>query len=331
METLYLIAGLIILIVGIIDFMWTTLWVDGGAGPIIKQVSKLFWKTIKKVSQRNHGFLSLSGPLLLSLTLFIWISMIWLGWTLIFAGSADAIIHSEGDGPLAWSERFYFTGFLIFTLGVGDYFPLQGIWQIVSILASGTGLLFITLGVTYILNVLEAVTNKRSFADSVTGLADCGSELVINAWNGKDYHDFDLLLDSLSSQLSTLTAQHKAYPVLHYYYAESQDEDLPSALAIFDEALTIIHLGSPEDVKPNKLLMKEARSSVGSYLDTLTRAFIRPADDAPEIAALHKLNAAGIPTVAEKEFQIGLQELDDRRKELAGLIKENGHDWPHEK
>ncbi|HSI68534.1 MAG TPA: potassium channel family protein [Planococcus sp. (in: firmicutes)] len=331
MESLYLVLGLIILVIGIIDFMWTTLWVDGGAGPITKNVSKLFWKTLKKISQRNHGFLSLSGPLLLSLTLFIWISMIWLGWTLIFAGSADAIINSEGEGPLAWSERFYYTGFLIFTLGVGDYYPLNGIWQIVSIFASGTGLLFITLGVTYILNVLEAVTNKRAFADSITGLADCGSELAINAWNGKDYHDFDLLLDSLSSQLSILTAQHKAYPVLHYYYAQSQDEDLPSALAIFDEALTLIHLSSPENVKPNKLLLKEARSSVESYLDTLTAAFIMPAEEVPEIATLQKLNAADVPTVAEEAFQKGLHELDERRKKLLALIEENGHDWPAEK
>lgn len=331
MEIIYLLLGLLILIAGIIDFVWTTLWVDGGAGPISKNVSNLFWKTLKGISQGQDRLLSLSGPLLLLLTLLIWITMIWTGWTLIFAGDPGAVINTEGEGPLSWSERFYFSGFLIFTLGVGDYIPLEGFWQVLSIIASGTGLLFITLGVTYVLNVLEAVTNKRVLADSVTGLADNGSDLVISAWNGKDYHNFDLLLNTLSSQLSVLTAQHKAYPVLHFYYSESKDKDLPTALAIFDEALTIIHLSSPEEVKPNKLLLMDARSSVEKYLDTLTGAFISPAEHVPPMDDLDKLTEAGIPTVSREAFHKGLKDLDERRKKLLGLIEGNGHDWPIDK
>ncbi|XVH33461.1 ion channel (plasmid) [Haloferacaceae archaeon DSL9] len=45
----------------------------------------------------------------------------------------------------------YFTGYTIFTLGNGDFYPTAANWQVTTVLTSASGLLLITLIVTYVL------------------------------------------------------------------------------------------------------------------------------------------------------------------------------------
>lgn len=182
----------------------------------------------------------MGGPLILIATLLTWILLFWTGWTLLFAADPGSLIDTNDSFPLSWWERWYVTGFLLFTLGVGDYVMKEGIWQILAIFNAASGLVFITLGVTYILSVLEAVTQKRAFAESVRGMGESVTEVMTDSWNGKDFHDIDLLLNSFSSQLSTLTSLHNAYPILHYYQTSKRDEELSVAVATLDEALTVL-------------------------------------------------------------------------------------------
>lgn len=55
-------------------------------------------------------------------------------------------------------------------------------------------MLFITLIVTYILSVLDAVTQKRSFAMGVSGLGKQGTETVKKGWNrdNEELREIDL-------------------------------------------------------------------------------------------------------------------------------------------
>ncbi|ETP69393.1 two pore domain potassium channel family protein [Planococcus glaciei] len=328
MSEIYIIIGALLLLLGIMDFIWTTLWVDGGAGPLTEHLSHALWKVLWKMSRNYPKILSLSGPLILSMTLLMWIVLLWTGWTFVFAGNDQAIIHAQDKSPATWPERIYFTGYLIFTLGNGDFSPQGTVWQIATVCATGTGMLFITLGVTYLLSVLGAVTQKRAFAESVYGAGKTSAELVKNSWNGHNFHNVDFLLSKYSSQLSSITAQHKAYPILHHYYAEDKKEAVPLAVTILDEALTIFFYGIQLESQPNRLLVMEARSSIKSYLDTLYSAKIKPSNEVPPYSDLEELHNEGFPTVTKQEFLDSLEELEDRRKKLLGIIQYNALQWP---
>ena len=328
MEIVYLIVGIALIVLCIIDFTWTTLWIDGGAGPVTDRLSSLVWKTVKALVGDHSKSLSLTGPFVLSATLAMWIAMLWAGWTLIFAGLADSISPSSGTDPISWFDRIYYAGYLIFTLGNGDFTPKEGIWQIVSVLATGTGMLFITLGVTYLISILSAVTVKRSFASSIHGLGDTAEELAESAWNGDDFHDFDLLLATYSEQLGSLTAQHIAYPVLHYYHAVSNESAMPTAVAVLDETLSLIKFSVPNEHHPNRLLLKNARSSVQHYLETLNQSFYRPSEQSPSLPDFDFLRESGIPLVPEKDYLKAYEELEQRRKKLLGVIEADERLWP---
>lgn len=328
MDIVYLIAGIVLIVLCIVDFTWTTLWIDGGAGPVTDRLSSLVWITVKAIVGGHSKSLSLTGPFVLSATLAMWIFMLWGGWTLVFAGLADSISPSQGTDPISWFDRIYYAGYLIFTLGNGDFSPKEGIWQITSILATGTGMLFITLGVTYLISILSAVTVKRSFASSIHGLGETAEELVESAWNGDDFHDFDLLLVTYSEQIGSLTAQHIAYPVLHYYHAVSKESAMPTAIVILDETLSLIKFIVPVEHHPNRLLLKNARSSVQHYLDTLNKSFYRPSEHSPSLPDFDFLRQSGIPLMPEKDYLKAYQELEQRRKKLLGIIEADERPWP---
>lgn len=328
MTEIYAILGIILLLLVIIDFSWTTLWPDGGAGPVTKRVSLLLWVLLRWLSGGRSSIISLAGPIILVATLLTWILLFWTGWTLLFAADPTSIIDTNDNNPISWAERWYVTGYLLFTLGVGDYIMKEGIWQILAVLTAASGLIFITLGVTYILSVLGAVTQKRSFAESVRGIGVNVTEIASNSWNGKNFDDINLLLNTFSAQLSVLTSQHNAYPILHYYHSSKRQQELAVSVATLDETLTVFKFGIKEGYGPNKLLVNEARSTIDSFITTLRSGYISPAEMAPPPPDLDTMREKGLPVVSTETFLNSLEDLSDRRKALLGSLRDNSRQWP---
>lgn len=326
MDLLYLIVGMVIITFTLTDFIWTTLWVDGGAGPLTRTLTTAYW-TLHKQASRNHSTLmSLAGPMILVFTLATWIFLLWAGWTFIFA-SSGMIVDTKDGGPLSWLEYAYFAGYLIFTLGNGEFAPDDGIWQIVTIFATGTGMLFITFGVTYLLQVLSAVSEKRSLASSISGIAKDPASFVNASWNGKNFDNLDLLLDTFANELSHSVSQYNAYPVLHYYRSSTHDRSLPVNIVVLDESLTFLQYGIPNEIQPNTLLMQELSSTITSYLDTLHSSSIDASAVLPPHQVLATLDKA-IPTVEPESYATAIESLEWRRRKLLGLLEMTGEQWP---
>ncbi|KYH24855.1 Ion channel [Halalkalicoccus paucihalophilus] len=328
MKWLFLAIGIVLLVSAASDLLWTTLWVEGGAGPLTSRLMAWTWRVFRRVCRQNSRALALAGPVIFVLTLLVWITLLWGGWTLVFAGGESTVIDTMNRGPISWSDRLYFAGYTMFTLGNGDFVPREGIWQFVTVLATGSGMLVVTLTVSYTLSVLDAVTQKRSFASGVTGLGTHSNALVRTAWDGEGFSGLDLPLDTYVSQLNTLTSNHKAYPVLHYFYSQRAEQSPVVAIAALDEALTIFCFGISKEYRPNNVIVTNARSSVQSYLETLHSAFIHPADEAPPPPDLGPLRESGLPTTTNEAFLAELETLTNRRRTLLGLINSDARQWP---
>jgi hypothetical protein len=326
---MYLISGILVLILVAIDILWTSIWVDGGGGLLSRRLGKACWYLLRKISRDNSKVLRLAGPLILSLTLVMWILFLWIGWTLVFTADAGSILLSQNKTPIAsWTERIYFVGFTLFTLGIGDYIPKKGIWQLFTTIATGSGMLFITLSVSYVVSVVSGVVQKRTFAKSITGQGMDWVLIVKRSWDGSSFNNIDLFLKDLSSQLTGLTQQHKAYPILHYYHTQDKEQSSAVAVAIFDEALTVYEYGVEEEYKPNQVWIQEARSSVEDYLDTLHKVFFQSAPSTPPPMDLDPLRVMGLPVKSSQEFNIVLSDLVKRREKLLGLVEADAWYWP---
>ncbi|WP_265112193.1 potassium channel family protein [Halosolutus halophilus] len=328
MRPLYLVAGIGLLVLVIVDIIWTTLWVDGGSGPVSGRLTSGVWQGLRAVSRKHNRTLSLAGPLILTLTLATWIGLLWVGWTFVFASHPYALVSTRSGAVADWSGRFYYVAYTMFTDGNGDYTPLGDVWEIASALTTATGMAFVTLGVSYVLTVLGAVSDKRSFANTVTGLGGRSEAFVRTAWTGEDYRGADLSLETLASELGTLAEQHKSYPILHYYHSEQSDRASAVAVPILDEALTLYRHGVPDGHGPDPMLVEAARSSTQDYLETLDTAFIEPADEVPPPPELDRLREEGIPTVDDEAFADALADLTERRRRLLGVVEGDAWEWP---
>ena len=327
MNLAYLSLGVLLLAVMVVDLLWTTLWIEGGAGPMTTRLMRWTWKALRRVGSRNSWALSLIGPFVLVLTTLTWVALMWAGWTLIFASPEATLIDTLSSRPITWADRIYFTGYTVFTLGIGDYAPRDGVWQIATALAAGGGMLFLTLSITYILSVLDAVSQKRAFAGGVTGLGERSEAVVRAGWDGESFDSLDVPLDTFASELDTLTANHKAYPILHYFYTAQADKASPVAVAVLDDALTLLRSGVAESARPARAPVRSARASVDDYLDLLD-SMVDPQDHEPPAPDVESLRDDGVPTVPPDEFEKSLDELGERRRRLLAIVEFDARRWP---
>jgi hypothetical protein len=195
-------------------------------------------------------------------------------------------------------------------------------------LATVSGMLFITLSVTYLLNVLNAVTQKRSFASGVSGLGKHGTEILLTSWNGEEFEGLELPLNTFTTQLNMLTSNHKAYPIFHYFHDKQSGVSPIVSVTILDETLSLLEFGITNQSKPSDTILKNARSSVESYLETLQNSYIEPADRSPPSPNLDTLRENELPTVSDEEFTAALADIDTRRRTLLGLVESDERVWP---
>jgi hypothetical protein len=329
MNWLVLTLGAAIILVATLDPLWTTIWVDGHAGPLTRRYGHAVDRLLVNVIPHdNHRLLSLSGPVVLFASVLFWALLVWTGWVVLFSADPNALLDPHTKVRATLAGRIYFTGYTMFTLGNGDFAPQGGFWQIASSLASLSGLFLLTLSVTYVLAVIEAVVAMRSFASQVWALGHSPEELVANCWNGQAFPAVELQILSLTEQLNAVSEQHQAYPMLHFYHEERLPQSLSVNLASFDDALTIWEFLMPPDVRPAPAVLRCARDSVREFLHGLHDAQIEESPNEPPWIDLARLRDAGIPVLGYDALDRGGSDLDVRRRHLLAFVEEERRDWP---
>lgn len=327
MEWLYATAGTLLVVAAIVDAVAHTIALRGG-GPAAKRLGSLLWRFIL-LSQNRPWFPRLAaaaGPIILLCTFLLWSLMLWGGWALIFSSDHSAIVNStDGTAAGAW-DRLYYAGFVLTTLGIGDYVPRGSLFQALSVIAAGMGFFLITLFVTYVLSVVSAVTFKRALAFDILSLARTPEQLVIRSWQDGRFRSLEQYFLNVSRDLVTLSQQHLAYPALHFFRSVDTTGSPGVAVAVLDEALTLIEHGVAPEHRPNPLLLRAVRDSIRQLADTVTSSDHHGLD-APPLPNFAALQAAGIPTISEDEFRQQLQGLAERRSMLNALLHYDGRSW----
>ena len=329
MNVLLLILGILLTLWGLMEGLWTTIWVDGNSAPFTSRLTTAIWKLFRMlINSKHHKALSLAGPIILLLTVISWIVFLWFGWALLFYAVPESILVKSTNSSPDFSDCLWYVAYTMFTVGNGDFVPQGDVWQVLSSLVAFTGMGMVTLSITYVLQVVSAVANKRAFSSQITSIGKTPEEFVKKQWTGDGFGAIELQLNSLSGQLSTLSEQHLAFPILHYYHAARIEKSQDVAIAILDDALTLIELGVEEKYQPAETILSSTRQTVDSFLTTVKMAFIKPAKDIPQPPDISSLTSKEIPLIPEQEFYKKLEKEKDRRKLILGLINSGAWQWP---
>ncbi|WCO68217.1 potassium channel family protein [Iamia majanohamensis] len=236
MTYLLILAGIAVLVVVTLDQMATILATGRTSGSLVPRLTSVVWRAALGLHHRwpSHRRLSVVGIAMLVAAPALWATGLWVGWSLIAASDGEAVVEAETGASASLAARVYFAGFNLFTLGLGDVRPGSDGWRLVAVLASFMGLAMITLGVSYLVPVVSAATERRHLARALRQLGRTPEEMLAHE---------ELLVDELVAARSTMalvTEQHLTHPVLRYYHAVEESLSLAVRTVATWEALEVL-------------------------------------------------------------------------------------------
>ena len=216
MNWIALVAGLCVLAVTTADFVYTTISAHG-VGPLTKLTAGGAFRAWKAITPRHPGERTqlLTGPLCMCAVALGWMIGTALGWYLVFNFQNGALLVD--DSAANWTHTLAFIGHSISTAGSANAKTGGPVWDMVGALAAVSGMIVLTLSVSFILNVMNTVANGRAFATLVHS-ADPGQR-----------DNVSLFLPSLAQLVSSI----KAVPVALCYTAGKPDQRTTDALVHF--------------------------------------------------------------------------------------------------
>ena len=322
MSAVLAVVGVAIVVVTVVDALWTVLWSDAGAGPLSGAVTRAVARVERTVVGGHRRLRSAAGPVALVAIAALWGALLLVGLSLVVQAMPDGIRTSDTGRPAGATERIYYVGYTLFTLGNGGFSPHGFGAQLLTVAMTATGMVMITLAVSYLLPVVGASATSRSFASSVLALGDTPEEVVVAAWDG-DRIALDHQLRAFSSELSVLAEQHLAYPVLHLFHSSQTASSAPLAVAVLDDVLLLLDAVDPR-VAPSQPARRQLRTSIDRYARSFGAARSL-GDEPPPPPSVAPLREAGIPVALDDDAVRHLgREHAERRRRVSSVLRVDG-------
>lgn len=320
------VVGVALLIFATYDALRTTVAPTMGGGPITRRVSRVMWRAGLRFSGGPRSrVLSAVGSTALLVTIAAWVLLLWAGWAVLFAADREGIERSSGAPAGLW-DIIYFTGYTLFTLGIGDLFPVSPVWQVLTPVATLHGLFLLTLSITYLVPVIGAAVDRRAQATTVWAMGGSATSIVASGWHLGSFEALERSLQSLVTALLVTTERHPTYPVLNYFHTGEARSDFRCRIAALDDATSLLMHAVVPSARPSPGTLKALRQSVDDILDALGHAEAQ-ADVVPPVPDLVPLVDAGVPLLPLGEIEESFGRLSTRRTRLFSAVHEVGWDW----
>lgn len=326
MEYLYFVIGAFIVSCTAYDLIYTTFAPRGASiisGPVTLAVWKIF-NVIGRLSKTREP-LTGAGVAIVFTILITWVALLWTGNAFIYSSDQDSVVNTTTLLPANSFERIYFTGYTLSTLGNGDFKAGTDFWSIYTAFISFTGLMFITIAITYMVPVLSAVTQRRALSIQIASIGHSPQRIILNNWNGENLKKLEGQFQNLTQDIVHQGQMHLSYPVLHYFQHKNKEESLLPNLAALDEAISIMLLYVPEQMRPANEYLVPLRKAITTFIGSLTSLYIQPAKS--DVPAIHidELRKAELPLL-EPDLQ-KIEQLSKRRRALKYMVEYNGWEW----
>jgi hypothetical protein len=320
--------GIIVLLVTAADLINTSLSVRG-AGFITKRLSKSIWSVLLTINKKmgRRKVLEIGGAVILVSILINWLLLIWISASLLFISQPDSLMNVETNSPTTVVNKIFYTGYTLSTLGLGDIEPEGNFWDILTAILSFTGLILISIAITYLIPVVSAEITKRKISVTINTIGGSVEEMLLNYWDGKDFKELERPFFPLIDSIILHAQNHKAYSVLHFFHSSDKREAFVLNIANLDELLTVLLHNIPEEQRPTYNVLIRLRKAISSYLITLPATYITPGKKTPPILLLTALENKGIKIISGEMVDLEYEKLRTRRRLLLSLIKDDGWEW----
>ena len=220
-------------------------------------------------------------------------------------------------------DYLYFAGYALFTMGNGDLEP-GGNWRILTVVVNATGIILLTLVVSYLISVISAVVQVRSFAGRVASLGATPQDILLAAIADGDAQPLEQAFSSLAVDVEAISQRHQAYPVLRFYHSIQPRDAAPVAVALLADVMLLAQ-ALPAQQRPRRLALAAVSGAIERYSEILGQD--APAVPTPGTPAIDLLEAAGV-TIDGEVLAARATELAPTRARLRSVVLSLGWSWP---
>ncbi|MES1929664.1 hypothetical protein SADO_10419 [Salinisphaera dokdonensis CL-ES53] len=298
------------------------------SGPITRRLSAVLWGALLFVHRRRprHTMLERAGTWITLSLIVTWVLLAWLGWALVFCATPGAVQNSTTMLSASFFDRVYFAGFTLTTLGVGDFAPKGIVWQLLTVIAAGNGLLLFTMSITYAIPIISAATEKRQLALAINTLGESPLAICRNTVGDGDFDVLRSQLEQIETAIADAGQKHLAYPILHYFHSADTMTALPLALARLDQTLTIVDHAAPQLPAATRARIAITQRTIERFMATLESAFIRASDQRPDIPDLDAVTDLPFFETDAQALQNRLASLE-RQPLMHAYVRDDGWRW----
>ncbi len=349
MDALLQAIGGVLVILVCADVFFTVLFPASGRGPIRRPLERIVWGVFRLLGsvlreERRGHLVSYSGPMVMAATFWAWIFVLVTGWAMIYKPAlGTAITASSGITDTGWATAFYFSGFNVTTLGVGDLTAQTGFYRLLVVLEAAGGFAFFSLVITYFLSVYPTLTSRNAFAQGLhdlTGRTGDAVELLVRFADEPDLPRLREHMASKAAFLRQMYQTHRFFPILRYFHYRDVHYELPRILLIALDTATLVRTALEPERHGRALrpqVLDELQAAAMSLLDELTSGDDGGAPSAPEAERWQARYAAARARLAEAGFAVrrdasaGARDYVARRAHWDRLARELAarmlHDW----
>ena len=175
---LELVAGAAIIGYVFSDFMFTTIGTNVYSFVSHRLARGLFAlnRQLPDWSWKYHAV----GPLCMGVVALWWVAGLWLGWTLVLHSFEPGVVRQDSEVPATFFGTLSHAGHMLSTLG-GGISMANGIGPaILGVLAAVTGMVVLTLSVSFILSTTQTVVSGRSLLTYADAMREQEDDLSSN-------------------------------------------------------------------------------------------------------------------------------------------------------
>jgi hypothetical protein len=277
---IYTAAGFVLLALIIFDIYATVLHSSARYGPVGESLNRSVWRLARaaafKLSRASrHRLLNMVGPLLLPLLIVVYIVLLTLAFALIYyphipGGFTFGVEHPEPG----WVDAVYFSGVTLTTVGYGDMMPRTAPLRFFALVEAASGLIVITLAITYILTVYSALERKRAVAVSLYHQAGEGADVagfIAHHFVEGRFYGLRDALRTVTRDLQALHESHIDHPVIHYFHPVEVYKGTPRVLFLLLETCSVIRAALDREQNQDLRNYPEVRTLEAGVRHVLTQ------------------------------------------------------------
>jgi hypothetical protein len=209
----------------------------------------LAYRFFPQDEDKREDFLGTFAPFQLVLLLVVWVTLLVLGWGLLFYGIRGELRPAN----LSFGACLYFAGESLLTIGYGDIVAMTAAARTMALLSAASGLGTFAIVISYLFAIFGAFQQRETFVVTIgarAGVPPSGVGLMLVHGYAGMREDLATVFREGQAWTARVMESHLAYPILTLFRSSHDYESWVGTLGtLLDASALVMTTLDPDDMR----------------------------------------------------------------------------------